>query len=280
MKLSQKIAVIYTRAYFYFLALVSPEKAARQALIVFCTPRRKYRHTPSTLAKEAESLSFKMDNLNIRGHRWNHPSHLKVLIIHGFGSAAANFEGYVLPLVNKGYEVVAFDAPGHGKSDGSELYLPVYVQMLQHIVSKYGPFNSYIAHSFGGLAITHLLETIVHDEQTKLVLIAPATETTSAINHFFQLIPLPKKARTAFNRLITEKTGSSPDFLSIQRSVRHIRARLLWLHDRLDDITPYSDAEKVMNDHHPNIQFIVSSGLGHRKIYRNKESLDHILHFL
>lgn len=280
MKLSQKITVFYIRTYLQFLALLSPERAAHKAIAIFCTPRRKYQHTPSAISQKAELLSFKLDQLTIRGYRWNYPSQKKILIIHGFNSAASNFEGYVAPLINRGYEVIAFDGPGHGRSDGDELFLPVYINTLREIVNQYGPFNSFIAHSFGGLAITHLLETIPLDNQTKLVLIAPATETISAINHFFQFVRLRKKSRYFFNRVITRQSGSTPDFFSIRRAVHNINAQILWLHDIQDDITPYADAEKVKNDNHEHIKFIISSGLGHRKIYRDKQTLNHILDFI
>ncbi len=280
MKLSHKIAFTYLRIRLQLTALVSPQKAAQKAFTLFCTPRRSGQPAPSAIIKQAELIAFYMNNLAIHGYRWNHPSPQKILIAHGFESAAGNFDGFIQPLINKGYEIVAFDAPGHGRSDGTEITLPVYVQTLHRIVKEYGPFNTYMAHSFGGLAVAHLLEAVAHDEQTRVVLIAPATETTTAINGFFHLLHLNGRVRAAFNRLAKEKTGISPEELSIRRAVRNINARILWLHDDQDDITPYRDAEKVKNDRHSNIQFITSSGLGHRKIYRDKHTLNHILHFL
>ncbi|HTN07910.1 alpha/beta hydrolase [Agriterribacter sp.] len=281
MKLSHKIAFVYLKTRLQLTALVSPQKAAQKAFTLFCTPRRNHQQPLlSAIIKNAELISFRMNNLAIRGYRWNHPSPKKILIAHGFESAARNFEGFIHPLINKGYEVIAFDAPAHGRSDGTEITLPVYVQTLQRVVSEYGPFSAYMAHSFGGLAITHLLEVVPHTEQTRVVLIAPATEATTAINGFFHLLHLNGKVKAVFDRLAREKSGIPPEHLSIRRAVQNIKANFLWLDDDQDDITPYHDVEKVKNDHHSNIEFIISSGLGHRKIYRDKHTLNHILHFL
>ncbi|HEX5026005.1 MAG TPA: alpha/beta hydrolase, partial [Agriterribacter sp.] len=147
MKLSHKIALTYLRARLQLLALVSPERAASKALVLFCTPRRRLQQNPSAIIKKATPLTLSINGLSICGYRWNHPSPKKILIAHGFESSARNFDGFVIPLIKKGYEIVAFDAPGHGKSDGSEITLPEYVRTLQAIVCEYGPFDAYIAHS-------------------------------------------------------------------------------------------------------------------------------------
>src|SRR4030095_906977 len=189
MKLAQKIAVGYLRAKLNFVALVSRKKAAAMAFELFCTPlRRSKKKKPAVFAK-AEKINFKVEGLNIQGHRWNFPQEKKCLIIHGFESTSYNFERYINPLIKKGYEVLAFDAPAHGKSEGRQITLPLYVATLQKIAEKCGPIHSYLAHSFGGLAITHYLET-VPTEDVRLILIAPATETTTAIDSFFKFLHL------------------------------------------------------------------------------------------
>ena len=82
------------------------------------------------------------------------------------------------PLENKGYEVLAFDAPAHGDSEGSTVNAIEYSEMIKKVIELYGPVEAFIAHSFGGIAISLALEQIPHDANTKIVFIAPATETT------------------------------------------------------------------------------------------------------
>jgi len=200
--------------------------------------------------------------------------------VHGFESLAQNFDGFVMPLINKGYEIMAFDAPAHGASEGKIIMLPIYVAMLHTVNETYGPFDAFIAHSLGGLALMHFLSHIPHSGKTKVVLIAPATEIIAVMDRFFRLLKLNANVRTEFDALCTGKTGMTPQQASIAAVMGNIKANILWLHDTEDDITPFADAEKIKKQHLSNIEFVVTSGLGHRKIYRDETNVEHIVHFL
>ncbi|MFT3702474.1 MAG: alpha/beta hydrolase [Agriterribacter sp.] len=262
------------------MTAVSPQRAAQEAFRIFCTPQKKKAPAESAVSKKAEVLSLKVNDIQIRGYRWNHPSAQKILIIHGFESTARNFEGFITPLINKEYETVAFDAPAHGQSEGKQIVLPLYIATIKAIYHAYGPFDAYMAHSLGGMALAHFLQSTPHTAQTKAVLIAPATEIIAVMDRFFQLLGLNDKVRLAFNQLSTEITGISPEQASINSIIKNIHANILWLHDTDDDVTPWSDAEKIKEAGFSNIEFVVSSGLGHRRIYRDPETVNRIIHFL
>ena len=66
----------------------------------------------------------------------------------------------------------------------------------------------------------------------------------------------------------------------MRRIMKKISADILWIHDEDDDITPLSDALKVKEDNHPNIKFVITKGLGHRKIYHNAEIKKEVILFL
>ena len=190
------------------------------------------------------------------------------MIVHGFESSSKNFDRYVMPLVKRGCEVIAFDAPAHGLSDGKLVNLPMYIKTIQQIYNLYGPVQGFLSHSFGGLAVTHFLETIPHDATMKVVLIAPATESASAIDSFFKILDLGVDIRREFEQLIFDKGGVWSDHYSIRRAIKNIKAQVLWFHDEDDDLTPLVDALKVKADNHPNVEFVITRGFGHRKIYR------------
>lgn len=268
MKLAQKIALNYIRAKLNIMAVLSKRHAAKVALRIFSTPFRKSKKKEPPVFQKGEPLSFQLDGIMIRGYRWNSSGENKVLIVHGFESSSNNFDRYIMPLVKRGCEVLAFDAPAHGRSGGKQVNLLEYINMLRHIHHLYGPFHRYLAHSFGGLAVTHFLETVPHDESLKLVLIAPATESTSAIDTYFRILQLGSDIRTEFDRLIYDRSGVTADHYSIRRAIKNIQARILWFHDEDDELTPITDALRVKDDNHTHIEFVITKGLGHRKIYR------------
>ena len=157
--------------------------------------------------------------------------------------------------------------------------LLTYVQLLHEIHRRYGPFYGYLAHSFGGLAVTHFLETVQHNENVRLVLIAPTTESTSAIDSFFRILQLGTDIRKEFDRLILERSGVPADHFSVRRAIKNIRAKILWFHDEDDESTPIEDALRVKEENHSHIEFVITKGLGHRKIYRENMVVKRVVDF-
>jgi hypothetical protein len=184
-------------------------------------------------------------------------------------------------LLSKDYEVLAFDAPAHGASEGVTVNAIEYCEMIKKICALYGPIDGFLAHSFGGIAVSLALETIPHNEHTKVVLIAPATETSSAVDGAFEMLGIKNIAlRKTFDDIIFEKSGKETAWFSIRRAMNNIKASVLWFHDEDDDVTPLSDALKVKSDNHSNIKFVITKGLGHRKIYRDESVVNAAVKFL
>ncbi|MBS1602185.1 MAG: alpha/beta fold hydrolase [Bacteroidetes bacterium] len=282
LKINQKLALKYVRARLNILSLVSPRKAAIKAFRSFCTPRQRVRKKGSVLFEGGERLSFRLDGHSIRGHRWSPAGQAdkRVLIAHGWESASRNFESYVSPLLKKGYEVVAFDAPAHGRSGGRSTTLPGYVDMLRAVHQSFGPFDSYMGHSLGGLALALLLENTPHHPDTRLVLVAPAVETTTAVAMFSKLLRLSPEVTKAIDDYVQEISGHPFAWYSLRRALHHIHAGVLYLQDEEDRVTPASEADLVRQDGHHNIRFVFTRGLGHRKIYKDAESVQMIVDFL
>lgn len=281
MRLAQRLAIKYIRTKFRLLSAVSKRKAAEKAFQMFCTPQSRVKKKLPPIFEKAEKLHFSFEGNTIRGFRWNHQkADKKVLILHGFESSVVNFDHYVKPLLQKGYEVLAFDAPAHGLSSGKTITVLVYKNLIHHIDKTFGPVTSFVSHSFGGLAVSLFLEEIKHDQNYKLVLMAPATETQTAANHFFKFLKLDGEVRKEFDDFITETGGNRPEWYSVSRAAAHIKAQVLFLQDRNDEITPLQDVEPIIKKKYPNFQFIISEGLGHSKIYRDHQSIKEVVDFL
>ena len=281
MKLQQKLAIGFFRTKINLLGLVSNRMAARETLRIFLTPMMKTRAKEKEAFQKAERLQFTFEGKTIRGYRCNHPKDRKILLLHGFSSSCQNFDKYVAPLVQKGYEVLAFDAPAHGESDGRTSNAVEYSEVICRINELYGPINGYVAHSFGGIALSLAMEKIGHTATTRIVLIAPATETSTAVDGAFAMLGLQnERLRKTVDELILERTGKETPWFSIRRAMNTIKASVLWFHDEEDDITPLEDALKVKADNHPNLQFVITKGLGHSRIYRDADVINTIVRFL
>ena len=279
-KLGQQIAIGYYRTKFKVLSAISNRKAAELALDLFTTPQSRYKKPLPDIFKEAEKLQFRHYGETVTGYRWNRGGHRRVLIVHGFNSSVAKFDRYIKPLMKRGYEVLAFDGPAHGFSTGKTLNAVVFKDMITYINKEYGPVRSFMGHSFGGLAICLALEEIEHNEDSHVVLIAPATESKTAIDIFFSFMKLNEGVRKEFDDYIFKLKNKPTDWYSVSRAVKNIKAKILWCHDEEDIMTPWADAKRVMDEQHYNIEFIVTKGFGHRRIYRENKVSKAIIEFL
>jgi pimeloyl-ACP methyl ester carboxylesterase len=288
MKLTQRIALQYIRIKFRLLTTISKKKAAEKAFELFCTPQYRNKKKLPPVFEKAEELQLTMQGKPIIGWRFaatktdaeNNEPVKKALIIHGFGSSVISFDYYVSALTQKGYQVLAFDAPAHGRSPGKKLDALLYKEILKDIITQMGPIHAFIAHSYGGIAISLALEELQPTYPQKLVLIAPATETTTAINGFFNLVALPSTLKPFMEDIILQKGKHSIEWFSIGRAIKNIKAKVLWLQDEDDDITPLKDVLPIQAQNHPHIQFIITKKLGHRLIYKDRQVAHAIINFL
>lgn len=280
MTVGQRVTIIYIRTKFKLLSAISKKKAAQQAFQLFCTPPTRDKKELPEIFKDAEKLRFRFGEYDITGYRWNKGKQRKVLIIHGFESSATNFTGYINPLIEKGYEVLAFDAPAHGYSSGKRITAIVYRDLIKYIQENYGPVQSYMGHSLGGFALSLALAEMAHDENHRAVFIAPSAETSSAISNFFQFLKLDGKVRNEFEKHIEQISGRPVSWFSISRTLKEMQAKILWVHDEDDQVTPFKDALKVKGENYSNVEFVITKGLGHSRIYRDADVINTIVRFL
>jgi esterase/lipase len=289
MKLKQKLALRYVRAELNILSLVNTRKAAIKAFRLFCTPQKKTAGKYPAIFEAGERLAFQLEGRSIRGHRWTPYSDSltpdpippkKILIAHGFESSSRTFDTYIATLLKEGYEVVAFDAPGHGRSGGKRILLTDYVRMLQLIEQNYGPFQARIGHSLGGLALTLALEDMPVDPGARLVLLAPAVQMTAAVDTFARVLGLTPQVVQEMDRYVQEISGHPFSWFSLRRAIGHVPAAILYCQDEDDLIVPPAEAREVEQDGHAHVRFIFTQGLGHRNIYKAQEMLDQVIAFL
>ncbi|NCI47082.1 alpha/beta hydrolase [Sediminibacterium soli] len=283
LKLAQRLLVSYYITQFKALALVSPRRAAEKAFDLFCTPLpvKKHKKPPAAFETATRTL-FRFEGMAIRGYQWvpAHANGKKVMVLHGFSSQVFKFDKYVQPLLKAGFEVYMFDAPAHGFSEGKRITAVLYKKILLEADRQFGPFYAMIGHSLGALAASLAFEEIAEPEQRKLVLIAPATETETAIANFFRVIKVDPAVKEHFRALIREVGGKDIDYFSVNRAVRHIPSAILWVHDRHDSICPIKDIQPTLQASPAHIRFQLTEHLGHNRIYKDAGVIRDVVSFL
>ena len=279
---AQKLAITYYKTRLHFMNSISRNWAAAAAFDIFTKPYKvKFKKDPPIWEK-AEQLSLTTEHGMLAGFCWKpgKPSGKKLLIIHGFAGNSRAFDRFIRPLLAMGYEVYAYDAPAHGKSDGNRLNVSLYMNAIQLIIEKHGYFEAYLAHSLGGLSLMLLLHQLKHDDAPKIVLIAPATESTTAADHFFGFLKLPASLRVAFEKKVEEMSGVPLQWYSISRILHDVKGDILWVHDKDDHTTPIEDVYPLVYNEPGHVRFHFTEGLGHSRIYKDNSVKKVILDFL
>lgn len=103
----------------------------------------------------------------IKIYRWEEGP--AVLFVHGWGSRAAHFEAMILGLREKGVASVAFDAPGHGRSEGTLSSAPAFAAAMEAAAEEHGPFQAVVAHSLGAVATSLALSKALPTQKVALL---------------------------------------------------------------------------------------------------------------
>lgn len=281
---SERIYLQYLRTKFKTLSKLAPATAGRMAFDLFCTPYPKYKKRKApAIFNHARKLTVVMkDKSKIKGFEWqsNSPNGQTVLIAHGYASFAYKFEHYITPLLKMGYRVLAFDAPGHGQSEGKHINVVVYQEAIEQIMQQCGPVNHFIGHSLGALTLSMIAEQIDRPNERKFVLIAPATKTTTTFDNFFKMMHFNQVTKDAFINQVLSLTAHKVEYFASDRALANYKGPLLWVHDQEDLVCPYKDLEEFQKNAPNNVEFLITNGLGHNKVYKTAEVLDQIMAFL
>ncbi len=124
------------------------------------------------MAEITETYLYGSKNNELFTQSWNvEEAKGRVLITHGMGEHSDCYPEVISLLNNKGWNVSAWDLPGHGKSEGKrgyidsfETYENDFVTIINHFKTKSEPLVLF-AHSLGGLVLlktllTHKIEGI------------------------------------------------------------------------------------------------------------------------
>lgn len=251
-----------TGAYLNTMARIAPAKAASQALNLFCypvRPRLKPRH--KAFLDESEKFRFSHGSTELQGYRWGRGK-MKILFIHGWQSNTFRWRPYVQQLLGKDTTLYAFDAPGHGLSDGKFLSVPLYSEVIERFVKEHGDMDAVVGHSIGSFSILHALYHTPSLPMKRLVLLAPPGEATDFVTHFSTQLNLSTHATELAVREFERVFGVPVSYFSTSRFAASLTRPGLIIHDQQDADTPIHYARAI---HHAwkSSQLIETNGLGH-----------------
>src|SRR5258708_5587540 len=217
---------------FRVVSALSPALAARLAMRLFLTPVA--RPAPAAEARvlataQSRRLATPLGRLQV--YEWPGPAaSAAVLVVHGWISHAARMAEVIRALCARGLRVVAFDAPAHGRSSGTQADLPAFRQAIDAVTAACGPFHGVLAHSFGALTTAAWLSEQTPAQLRAVVLVGMMNNVGYVFESFAQAIALNPGVIARFRTLFRRRYGAEPEAFSSDRLVAALPRPILPVH--------------------------------------------------
>ncbi len=255
---------------------INPEKAVYKAFKLFCTPRGGFvkPHQKDFLnAHKAKQIRFK--KIKIQTYRWK-GSGAKVLLLHGWDSHTYRWKDLVKHLKSKDYDIMAFDAPAQGYSEGHLLSVPIYNEVLNTIFDEFSP-QIIVGHSMGGMTAIFNQHQKSNPDIKKMVLLGAPSNLKRIMDGFQKILNLSDKFMAATEQYFKKRYGFLFAEFNSKIFARSIKIPTLIIHDKYDKIVPYNEATEI-HDAIENSTLMITEGAGH-SLHKERIYLS-ILHFI
>lgn len=273
-------ALRFIRWAFPKLEVLSPRAAARLFRYIFFTPL----HYPlpekeKEMAERAEKFVLKVKGKRIQCYRWKHEGPT-VLLVHGWAGRATQFRKFIPALHEAGFNVVAFDGPAHGRSEGKSTNIIDFSDALQHLVANESsqPIAA-ITHSFGGVAT---LYSVMNGLPLKTVVnIASPSIGDDVVSIYLRAIKGTPPTGEAFKKYVLNKFGKSFNEFSSLHFVKHLPApiRLMIVQDDADLEVTMPHATELQRAY-PSAKLHITEGLGHTRILKDEAVISACVNFI
>ncbi|MEO8702048.1 MAG: alpha/beta fold hydrolase [Kofleriaceae bacterium] len=269
-----------TRAALQTAYALSDDLGSSLAERLFTSPKRHPRPAREHAILES-GRAFEIE-VTLRAPRWNGAKTRvaawrwgfgpTVLLVHGWEGRGAQLGAFIDALVAAGLSVVAFDAPAHGDSPGTRLYLTDHADAIVDVAAAVGPLHATIAHSFGAAALL-LARARGGLDVARNVVISPNVLIADSVRSFATLLALDDLEREGLEHNLGQHSGVTVESLRLDRLVGAREGGLLVFHDREDREVPIKHADRLATAW-PNTRLVATDGLGHRRILRDSTVIE------
>ncbi|WP_318204962.1 alpha/beta hydrolase [Streptomyces sp. SCL15-4] len=213
-------------------------------------------------------------------YRWGDGAR-PVLLVHGWQSRASRLSAFVPGLLERGYSVVAFDAPGHGDAGGRSATILDYRDIVSALHDQYGTFECLIAHSMGALGSFFGLKHGVKAQ--RVVTISGVCDFDYLIREFCAELKVRDRLQARLRDEIRERLFPGMPAREVPFSLtdmpRSVRAPLLVIHDEDDTRIGVAQGRRLAAAFGDQARLVVTSGLGHRRILGDADVLRTVVDF-
>lgn len=269
------VAPLPIRSAMAALGVVAPPLAARLARTLYFRPNRlTARQAERDVLAQGTRFVVEDDGVQVVGRSWGRGP--VIVLVHGWSGHLGQLTPFVDSLVERGFQVVGFDWPGHGDSHGDLSSLLHATRVLKALQQLFGPFHAVLAHSFGAAATVYACSTGL--QVGRLAFHAPVARLDRYIDAYSSAMRFSAQQRTDF--IASCETWLKQPFATFEplQAATKVKVPTLVLHSA-------DDREVALED---GIQLAVAlngelrrkEGLGHRKLLRDADCVAETVAFL
>ncbi|MEN8789937.1 MAG: alpha/beta hydrolase, partial [Flavobacteriaceae bacterium] len=208
----------------------------------------------------AKHKTLEIGGMQLQIYRW--PGNREtVLLLHGWESNSFRWQNLIGHLRDADFNVLAFDAPAHGGSQGEILNVPLYAECTDRIINEFEP-QFIVAHSVGGMAAVYHQYQYGKGSVEKLVTIGSPSELKEIMDHYQKMLRFNNRVLDALNNYFQNHFGFGIEDFSTSKFASALQPKGLLIHDELDKIAPVTSSERV-HANWENSRLILTRGLGH-----------------
>jgi pimeloyl-ACP methyl ester carboxylesterase len=262
---------------FPYLEKFATPLANRIVAFLFFSPIRfKAPQKEKEVSEQAEKKIIISDGKKIQTYLWGEGP--TVLMTHGWSGRGTQFRKFIKPFNDAGYQVVSFDGPAHGKSEGSNTNVTEFHDVIRQLEISNGPFAATIGHSFGGVANLYAHVRGVHTE--KMIMIATPTISDDIIKESVRKLNGSPARGEYLKKYIYKRFGIHFEDVSVLKLMEEVNdTDLLAIHDVEDKDVPISHPEALLSKY-PKANLIKTEGLGHLRILKSPDVVQHCLNYI
>jgi len=268
------------RQSFRVLGVLAPPLAAVWAYRIWFSTRR-YRESAHDRRWRQQARLQMLDHAcgRIAVYRWGEPEQPVVMCLHGWNGRASQFATMLPTLLKAGYQVVAFDAPGHGQSEGQSSNLLRMAAVLQTVLQQHAPVKAMITHSFGGMVVAYAIKHLAI-ELERLVMIASPVSNHYLIDMYADSLGISHRVMRHFYRRLRREFGEDIfERTSAEQNLKNSKLPILLIHDKQDKAVSWRNSERIV-EAAENATAIYTEGHGHRRALRDKKLIKKIVGFI
>jgi pimeloyl-ACP methyl ester carboxylesterase len=201
-----------------------------------------------------------------------------VFLVHGWSGRGLQLGAIGMALAKQGFKAVAIDLPAHGRTPGSQTDGLVMAAALQSVLQHFEAAHGFVSHSFGAFPVTYLLRHGVQAQ--RVVCISPPDNLRYLMELFANTLRLPPAVVKRLYQRTEQDFGTGIwDEISADKNVVGLTIPAMIIHDENDAYVAYQHGEVVARAW-PGASFYRTSGLGHRRILRDKGVIDKVCRFI